>query len=155
MHEPDDLFRSSLQKTRKTDPSSVSSRKAFQMSQNSKNSIGGKSFRFNTLLSVLTVVTIALASSSVAIAQNQFAPRTNFQQPNVQQPNFGRWSPPNTAGSFYQAPAPNSSYNVPATNQPPDASLPETIAPFELEFAPRTLKRLLRTLKPARRLPTV
>ena len=101
------------------------------MSQNSKNSIGGKSFRFNTLLSVLTVVTIALASSSVAIAQNQFAPRTNFQQPNVQQPNFGRWTPPNTAGSFYQAPASNSSYNVPATNQPPVASFPETIAPFE------------------------
>ena len=101
------------------------------MSQNSKKTIGALSFRFNTTLGVL-VVTIALASSSVAIAQNQFAPRTDFQQSNFQQPNLGGWTPPNTAGSFHRDPATsNSSYNTPATNQPSGVSFPETIAPFE------------------------
>jgi len=68
-------------------------------------------------------MTIVLTSGSAATAQNQFVPRTNFQQSNFQQPKLSGWT--------QDRPASKSSYNNPATNQPSSVSFPETIAPFD------------------------
>jgi len=102
------------------------------MSQNSKKTIRAISFRFSIALSVPALMTIALTNGSAVNAQNQFALRSNFQQSNFQQPQPSGWTPPNTAGTYYQdRPASKSSYNIPAINPPSSVSFPETIAPFD------------------------
>ncbi len=91
------------------------------MNKNSKNSYGVKSVWLGIKTSSL-ICGVLIATASLATAQNQFAPRSNYQ------PDLGNWTPPNTAGSVYRN---NSGFPAAPTSPPSSVSFPESITPFE------------------------
>ena len=114
-----------------TGPSSVSSRKAFQVNQKSKNLFASKTLWLSCKLLCLLATALSIFAFTGSVTAQYYTPANSSQQ-SFAQPNLGGWTPPNTTGSVYRNNgSATARYDLPAARPPASVSFPESVAPFE------------------------